>query len=261
LKVLFIGDIFGNPGRKALKEIISTVKREEEIDICICNGENAAGGSGLTYPVAQELFKSGIDGMTLGNHTWSKREIVNFIDTEKNLVRPANFSEDLPGQGSAVITNKNGSIGIVNVQGRVYMDGSDCPFKAARREVEKLKKQVKVVIVDMHAEASSEKCALAWYLDGTVSGVIGTHTHVQTADERILPCGTAFITDVGMTGPYDGIIGVDKDIIINRFLTQMPEKFEVARGRAQFNAVVMNIDENSGKCIEIKRLNKVLQAL
>lgn len=258
MKVLFIGDIFGNPGRKAVKELLSTIKREEEIDICIANSENAAGGSGLTNPVAQELFKTGIDGMTLGNHTWSKREILNFIDSEKNIVRPANFSEDLPGQGSAIITNKNGSIGIVNVQGRVFMDASDCPFKAAKREVEKLKKQVKIVIVDMHAEASSEKCALAWFLDGTVSAVLGTHTHVQTADERILDRGTAYITDVGMTGPYDGIIGVDKDIIVNRFLTNMPERFEVAKGRSQFNAVVMSIDEKTGRCIEIKRINNVL---
>jgi len=258
LRVLFIGDIFGNPGRKAVKELLSEIKREEAVDICIANSENAAGGSGLTFPVAQELYKAGIEGMTLGNHTWSKKEILNFIDSDKNLVRPANFSEDLPGQGSAIITNKNGSIGIVSVQGRVYMDGSDCPFKAAKREVEKLKKQVKIVIVDAHAEASSEKCAIAWFLDGTVSAVLGTHTHVQTADERILPCGTAFITDVGMTGPYDGIIGVDKDIIVNRFLTNMPERFEVARGRSQFNAVILNIDDKNGRCLEIKRINKTL---
>lgn len=258
MRVLFIGDIFGNPGRKAVKELLSEIKREETIDICIANSENAAGGSGLTFPVAQELYKAGIEGMTLGNHTWSKKEILNFIDNDKNLVRPANFSEDLPGQGSAIITNKSGSIGIVSVQGRVYMDGSNCPFKAAKREVEKLKKQVKIVIVDAHAEASSEKCALAWYLDGTVSAVLGTHTHVQTADERILPCGTAFITDVGMTGPYEGIIGVDKDIIINRFLTNMPERFEVARGRSQLNAVVLNIDEKNGRCLEIKRINRTL---
>lgn len=259
MNILFIGDIVGNPGRKTIKELLSSIKNDENIDICIANGENSAGGVGLTYPVAQELYKMGIDGMTLGNHTWSKREIVNFIDDDKNLVRPANFSDGLPGQGSAIITNKNCSIGIVNVQGRVFLDGADCPFIAAKREVEKLKKQVKVIIVDMHAEASSEKCALAWYLDGTVSAVLGTHTHVQTADERILPCGTAYITDVGMTGPYEGIIGVDKDIIINRFLTNMPERFEIAKGRTQLNAVVMNIDEKCGRCIEIKRINRILE--
>lgn len=258
MKVLFIGDIVGNPGRKAVKELLSQIKREENIDFCIVNGENSAGGSGITYLVAQELYKMGVDAITMGNHTWSKREITNFIDSDDKIVRPANLPEELPGRGSTIITGKSGSIGIINVIGRVYLEGSDCPFKAAVREVEKLKKQVKVVIVDMHAEATSEKCALAWYLDGRVSAVLGTHTHVQTADERILPCGTAFISDVGMTGPHEGIIGVDKEIIIRKFLTQMPEKFELAKGSTQFNAVIMDIDEKCGRCREIKRINKLL---
>ncbi len=255
LNILFIGDIVGNPGRKAAKEMIQRLKRERQIDFCIVNGENAAGGSGITYVVAQELYKSGVDAITLGNHTWSKREITNFIDSDKCIVRPANYPEELPGKGSAVISNDKGKIGVLNLMGRVYMDSIDCPFKAAEREIVELKAQVKVIVVDIHAEATSEKCALAWHIDGRVSCVLGTHTHVQTADERILPCGTAFISDVGMTGPSEGIIGVNRDIVINKFLTHMPNKFEIAQGPVQFNAVYLEIDEKTGRTTKIERIN------
>ncbi|HHV29701.1 TIGR00282 family metallophosphoesterase [Acetivibrio mesophilus] len=258
MKVLFIGDIFGNPGRKAAKEMIQKLKRERQIDFCIANGENAAGGSGITYVVAQELYKSGIDAITLGNHTWSKKEITNFIDSDNNIVRPANYPSELPGKGSTIISGEKGKIGILNLMGRVYMDSIDCPFKAAERELEYLKSNCKIVVVDMHAEATSEKCALAWYLDGRVSCVLGTHTHVQTADERILPFGTAFISDVGMTGPYDGIIGVNREIVIQKFLTHMPVRFEVAHGTVQFNAVYLEIDEKTGKTMNIERINQIL---
>jgi 2',3'-cyclic-nucleotide 2'-phosphodiesterase len=258
LKILFVGDVVGNPGRKALKELIPSIRKEEGIDFCIANGENAAGGSGITYVVAQELYKMGIDAITMGNHTWSKREVLSFIDSDSRIVRPANYPAELPGKGSMVIPCKTGSIGILNLMGRVYMDSIDCPFKAADRELEYLKSHTRTIVVDFHAEATSEKCALAWYLDGRVSCVLGTHTHVQTADERILPCGTGYITDVGMTGPHEGIIGVERELVINKFITHMPVKFEVARGSVQFNAVTLEIDEKNGKTMKIDRLSRIL---
>ncbi len=254
MKVLFIGDIVGNPGRKAAKEMIAVLKKEMPFDYCIANGENSAGGTGITYVVAQELYKAGVNVITLGNHTWSKKEVTNFIDSESRIVRPANYPRELPGKGSAVI---DGKLGVINILGRVYMDAVDCPFKAAEREMEYLKSFVKVIFVDVHAEATSEKCALAWHLDGRVSCVAGTHTHVQTADERIFPCGTAFISDVGMTGPYEGIIGVDRHLVLEKFLTHMPVKFEVAKGPVQFNAIHLTIDDKTGRTQEIKRLSKV----
>lgn len=259
LKVLFIGDIVGNPGRKAVKELIPVLKKKYEADFCIANGENAAGGSGITYVVTQELTRAGIDAITLGNHTWSKREILNFIDSDTNVVRPANYPKELPGKGSMILDMNGMKIGILNLMGRIYMDSIDCPFKAADRELQYLKSQTKVVLVDMHAEATSEKCALAWYLDGRVSCVLGTHTHVQTADERILPFGTAFISDVGMTGPYEGIIGIDREIIINKFITHMPTKHEIARGSVQFNAVALDIDEVTGKARKIERISQIIE--
>ena len=259
MKVLFIGDIVGNPGRKIAKDMISSLKKEMSIDFCIANCENAAGGSGITYVVAQELYKSGVDAITMGNHTWSKKEILNFIDSDPKIVRPANYPKELPGNGSTVVKGEKSSIGVLNLMGRVYMDSIDCPFKAADKEVDYLKSFVKVVIVDMHAEATSEKCALAWYLDGRVSCVLGTHTHVQTADERILPFGTGYITDVGMTGPYEGIIGVEKEAVINKFVTHMPTKFEVAKGKVQFNAVILEIDEKNGKTLKIERISRVAE--
>ena len=258
MNVLFIGDIVGNPGRKAVKEVLPAIKKEYSIDFCIANGENAAGGSGITYVVAQELYKFGIDVITMGNHTWSKKEVTNFIDSDTKIVRPANYPQELPGKGSTIVHGSKGQIGVINLMGRVYMDSMDCPFRTADREISYLKSFVKVVIVDIHAEATSEKQALAWYLDGRVSSVFGTHTHVQTSDERILPFGTGYITDVGMTGPYEGILGVDRDIIIEKFLKCMPMKFEVAKGSVQFNAVVVEIDEKNGKTLRINRIAKVI---
>jgi metallophosphoesterase (TIGR00282 family) len=258
LKVLFIGDIVGNPGRKAAKEMIATIKRNLSIDFCIANCENSAGGSGITYVVAQDLYRCGVDGITMGNHTWSKREITNFIDSDTKIARPANYPSEVPGKGSIIVNGSCGKIGVVNVLGRVYMENVDCPFRAAEREIEYLKNFVKVIIVDVHAEATSEKQAIAWYLDGKVSCVAGTHTHVQTADERILPCGTAYITDVGMTGPYEGILGVNRDIVIEKFLTQMPARFEVAKGRVQFSAIVLEIDDKSGRTTRVERIHQIL---
>lgn len=238
--------------------MIPVLRRNLSIDFCVANCENAAGGSGITYIVAQELYKCGIDAITMGNHTWSKREITNFIDSDMRITRPANYPSGLPGKGSAIINGSSGKIGVVNIMGRVYMDNIDCPFRAAEKEIEYIKNFVRVIIVDIHAEATSEKQALAWYLDGRVSCVLGTHTHVQTSDERILPRGTAYITDVGMTGPYEGILGVDREIVIEKFLTHMPVKFEVAKGSVQFNAVVLEIDDKSGKTLKIERVSQIL---
>jgi metallophosphoesterase (TIGR00282 family) len=259
LNILFIGDVVGNPGRKAVKEVLPKLKKEKEIDFCIANCENAAGGSGITYVVAQEMYKYGVDAITLGNHTWSKKEITNFIDSDPKIIRPANYPRELPGKGSTIINGVNGDIGVVNIMGRVYMDSLDCPFRICEKEIEYLKSFVKVIIVDVHAEATSEKNALAWYLDGRVSSVIGTHTHIQTSDERILPRGTGFITDVGMTGPYEGILGVDREIIIRRFLMHMPIRFEVAKGSLQFNAVYIEADNETGKTLKIERILKILR--
>jgi len=258
LKVLFIGDIFGNPGRKAVKEVLSGLKKDLQFDYCIANAENSAGGKGITYVVAQEIYKMGVDVITLGNHVWAKSEVLNFIDTDPRIVRPANLPEGLPGKGATVYSNGESKIGVLNLMGRVYMDNVDCPFRVADRELAYLKNITKVIVVDMHAEATSEKCALAWYLDGKVSCVLGTHTHVQTADERILPCGTAYISDVGMTGPYEGIIGVERKVIIEKFLTNMPARFDVAKGITQFNAVFLEIDEFTGKALKIERVAQII---
>jgi len=260
LKVLFIGDVVGNPGRKVLKDILPSLKRELSINFCIANGENAAGGSGITYVVAQEMFKAGVDVITMGNHTWSKKEVTSFIDDESRIIRPANYPPQLPGKGSTVISGPCGSLGIANIMGRVFMDSTDCPFRAIEKEIEYLKSFTRAIIVDFHAEATSEKSAMAWYLDGRVSCVLGTHTHVQTSDERILPCGTGFISDVGMTGPYDGILGVDRNLVIEKFLSGMPVRFEVAKGCVQFNAVEIEIDEKNGKTVRINRIRKILNS-
>lgn len=255
MKILFIGDIVGNPGRKAAREMITALRKEQPFDYCIANAENAAGGSGITWVVSQELYKAGVDAITMGNHTWSKREIINFIDTDSRIVRPANYPSGLPGRGSTVIDDK---IGVISLLGKVYLDGADCPFRAVDREIEYLKGFVKVIVVDIHAEATSEKCALAWYVDGRVSAVIGTHTHVQTADERIFPRGTGFLTDAGMTGPHDGVIGVDREMVLEKFITHMPVKFEVAKGCVQFNAVYLEVDERNGKTTLIRRISRIL---
>lgn len=259
LNILFIGDIYGNPGRKAVKEFVPKLKKEHQIDFCIANGENSAAGSGITYSIAQELYKAGIDCITMGNHTWSKKEILNFIDSEDNIVRPANYPANVPGRGYTIIKSNGKELAVLNLMGRVYMDSIECPFLTADRVIKEIKEKTKVVFVDMHAEATSEKIALAWYLDGRVCCVAGTHTHVQTADERILPFGTSLISDVGMTGPYDGIIGVERDLIIERFITRMPQKFEVAKGKIQFSAIYLEVDDKTGQCLKIERISEIME--
>ena len=254
MNLLAIGDIIGNPGRKMVKDLLPGIKREHKIDMVIANGENAAGGIGITYSVAQELYSYGIDVITMGNHVWSKKEILNFINEDNRIIRPANYPSELPGKGSTVVHLFDRAVGVVNLIGRVYMDPIDSPFNAALKEIDKLRGIADIIVVDFHAEATSEKLAMGWFLDGKVSAAFGTHTHVQTADERILPGGTGYITDIGMTGPYNSIIGVDKDIILRKFTTLMPEKFEVGKGDVQFNGAIFCIDNSSSKVTEVKRL-------
>lgn len=255
MKILFIGDIIGKPGRKILLKYLGKLIDQYKINLCIANGENAAGGFGITRKVGQSLLDMGIDVISSGNHVWDKKEALEYIPQEEKLLRPANYPQKAPGSGSYLFPLENGNYaGVLNIAGRVFMGNLDCPFETADREILKLKKQTNVIIVDMHAEATSEKIAMGWYLDGRVSAVVGTHTHVQTADEKVLPGGTAYITDVGMTGPVDSVIGMDKEAAIYRFTTSIPKKFSVAGGDVQLNAVVVEIDSKSGFAREIKRI-------
>ncbi len=259
MKVLFVGDIVGKSGRGAVSQLLPELKLSQNIEFCIANGENAAGGLGITSKVADELFASGIDVLTTGNHVWDKKEIKERIDKDRRLLRPGNYPDGVPGKGSAVIEAPNGvKVGILNIAGRVFMQNLDCPFRVADREVKELKKLTPIVFVDMHAEATSEKIAIGWFLDGLATAVIGTHTHVQTADERVLPGGTAYITDVGMTGSFDSVIGVKKGHVLERFLTQMPVRFEPADGDVWLSGVVVEVDGESGKSKRIERFRVAL---
>jgi len=259
MKILFIGDIVGSPGREAIKGLLPGLQEEYKLDFVIANAENAAGGSGITPKVAQELFEAGVNVLTSGDHIWKKREIYDIIDQEERILRPLNFPSGVAGRGSCLFKAKNGSrIGVVNVQGRVFMEALECPFKTSRQAVEELSKETKVIIVDIHAEATSEKVALGWYLDGKVSAVLGTHTHIQTADEKILPGGSAYITDVGMTGPLDSVIGRRVEDVLKRFITAVPVRFEVAQENIQLQGAVLEIDDSSGKAKSILRIQKKL---
>lgn len=256
MNTLIIGDIVGRVGRNILKEKLKDIIEENEINLVIANAENAAGGNGITRKVADELFEIGISALTMGNHVWDQKEIFNFIDDEKRIIRPANYLPNTPGRGSSLLNINNIKVGIINLQGTVFMQGNNNPFLTADNEVKALREHTNIIIVDFHAEATSEKIALGHYLDGRVSCVYGTHTHVQTADEKILSGGTGFITDVGMTGPYDSVLGMDKEKIIKKFTSSVPVKFDIAKGPAQINGLVINIDENTGKCVDIYRINK-----
>ncbi|MGH2347934.1 MAG: TIGR00282 family metallophosphoesterase [bacterium] len=236
---------------------LAELRRAHGVDVVIANGENAAGGMGITADAAAELLDAGVDVLTGGNHTWHHREAYELLDSSPNILRPANYPPGVPGRGAAVVRTSAGvEVGVLNLQGRVFMPELDDPFRAAREEAEALRASTPIVIVDFHAEATSEKIAMGWYLDGRVTAVVGTHTHVQTADERILPQGTAYITDVGMTGPRDGVIGMAREIILERFLTQMPARFQVASGPAQLNAVLIASD-GDGRADSIERLQIV----
>lgn len=260
MKILFIGDIVGEPGRQAVKELVPKIKRSDHVDFVIGNGENAAGGSGITPALVKELCGYGIDVITSGDHIWKRQEILDYLATDKRIIRPANYPKQTPGFGSTVVESESGiNVGVINLIGRVFMQALECPFRAAREEIDKIKGKTQVIVVDMHAEATSEKIALGWYLDGMVSAIVGTHTHVQTADEKILPKGTAFICDAGMTGPFDSVIGRKKEQILTRFLTQMPTRFEMAEGDVQLHGVVIDVDEKTGKANSIKRIQEKLR--
>ena len=256
MRILFIGDIVGRPGRQLVKTGLSALVSRHEIDFVVANAENAAAGFGITREIGDELLDLGIDVMTSGNHIWDKREALDYIGVEPRLLRPANYPAGAPGNGSYVGRARSGqSVGVVNVMGRVFMLNIDDPFAVVLREIEALRQRARIVFVDFHAEATSEKMAMGWHLDGKVTAVVGTHTHVQTADERVLPRGTAYLTDVGMTGPHDSIIGVEIEPALNRFLNALPSRFETATLNPRLNAVIIDADEKTGLATDIERLS------
>lgn len=259
MRVLFIGDIVGEPGRKAVKELVPKIAKREKIDFIVANGENAAGGSGITPALVDELLGYGIDVITSGDHIWKRKEITDRLSQDARILRPANYPRESPGSGSTVVQSSSGAeVGVINIQGRVFMQAIECPFRTAKAEVDRIKNKTRVIIVDVHAEATSEKMALGFFLDGLVSAVIGTHTHVQTADEKILPQGTAFLTDAGMTGPFDSVIGRNKEQILTRFISQLPTRFDMAQGDIQLHGAVIDIDEKTGRADSIKRIQEKL---
>lgn len=260
IRVVLVGDIVGKPGRRCLKNSLPSLLEGKGEVLVIANGENAAGGAGLTAGVFRELRDSGVDVVTGGNHIWDRREILDFIDEEERLLRPANLPpETTPGRGMIVIKCGVYSVAVINLVGRVFMNPADCPFRTAERELSACKGLAATVIVDFHGEATSEKQALGWYLDGRAGAVLGTHSHVQTADERILPGGTAYISDVGMTGLYDAILGVDCRGPLQRFLTQRPHQLKLTTGRTMFNAVIVELNPLTGKALSIERIFRVLE--
>jgi hypothetical protein len=260
VRILFIGDIFGRPGRTIVRDKLKDLVREHRIDLVLANGENAAAGFGITPGLAEDLFDLGIDVLTTGNHVWDKREIVNYFlsadgdshSPARRVLRPANYAKDLPGTGLYKGRKNDVPYAVLNLQGRVFMASNDDPFRTADEILKQLTE--KIIFVDLHAEATSEKVALGWFLDGRATAVVGTHTHIPTADERVLPGGTAYITDVGMTGPYDGVIGVKKELIIGKFLNNMPVRFEPATADTRLCAVVVDADESTGKARSIQRI-------
>jgi 2',3'-cyclic-nucleotide 2'-phosphodiesterase len=256
VKILFVGDIVGSPGRRIVHERLADILAERQIDLCIANGENSASGFGITARIAEDFFAWGVQVITGGNHIWDRKEIVDFFPHEPRLLRPANFPSTLPGSGLYLGCAQNGvEYAVLNLQGRTYMTPLDDPFRIAMIELAKIPPSVKVIFVDIHAEATSEKQAMGWYLDGKVSVVVGTHTHVPTADERVLPGGTAYITDAGMTGPHDSVIGMQKEGVLQRFLDALPARFVVAEGDIQMNTVLIDVDESTGRARSIERLN------
>ena len=255
VKILFIGDLIGKPGRQALSRELDRLVDRHAVDLVIANGENAAGGFGLTQETARELFDMGVHCITSGNHIWDKKEQVPLVLADRRILRPANYPEGTVGVGRAVFTTPGGiKVAVLNLEGRIYMKNLECPFRAADREIELLKQETPIVFVDFHAEATSEKAALGWYLDGRVSALIGTHTHVQTADERILTKGTAYMSDAGMTGSFDSVIGIGKEEAIQKFLTQLPVKFEIPKKDLRINGVVIGVDEQNGRAVSIERI-------
>ncbi len=251
IKVLFLGDVIGKPGRRAIEKYIKTVKA----DFYVVNGENLAGGIGVTTSTALEVLSLGVDIVTTGNHVWKKKEIIPFLMEEKRVIRPLNYPDGTPGFGYTVVRKNGKSLCVANIEGRIFMNTLTCPFRAMERFLGQAADNIPI-IVDFHAEATSEKIAMGWYLDGKVSAIVGTHTHVQTADEKILPKGTGYITDAGMTGPADSVIGMEKDAVLERFLTQLPQKFEVGKDNVEAQGVIITIDSTSRKCVAIERVKE-----
>lgn len=256
MKILFIGDVVGSPGRQIVDERLADTRAQRHIDFCIINCENAASGFGVTPKIAEDLLAQGADVLTSGNHIWKRKEIMDYFPKQPRLLRPANFPEGSPGAGLWIGRAKSGTgCAVLNLEGRTFMAPVDDPFRAAAAALERVPGDVKVIVVDMHAEATSEKVAMGWYLDGKVSAVLGTHTHIPTADNHVLPGGTAYVTDVGMTGPHDSVIGMEKTAIIHHFLDGLPSRFNVAEGDVQMNGVEIDVDESTGQARSIERVN------
>lgn len=255
MEILFIGDVVGSLGREMIQTYLPKLKTTYKPSMVIVNGENAAAGKGITEKIAKEFFEQGVDVITLGNHTWDKKEIGPYLDQHSNIIRPANYPEGVPGRGYTIKKFNQHKIAVLNLQGRTFLPAIDCPFKKADRILEEVKQETSIIFVDFHAEATSEKEAMGWYLDGRVTAVVGTHTHVQTSDERVLPKKTAYLTDVGMTGPRNGILGMEKEAVLYRFQTALPSRFEVVKeGPAQLNAVLVSVDIQTGLAGKIKRI-------
>src|SRR6186997_1338858 len=262
MRILFVGDIFGKPGREIARKAIPALVERESLDFVIANVENSAAGFGVTGDIADTILGYGGDAMTTGNHVWDKKEVLDYIPRQPKLVRPANFPGAAPGRGSYVGKTRSGeSVGVINVMGRVFMQPLDDPFAVVLKEIEAMRARARVIIVDFHAEATSEKVAMGWHLDGRVTGVFGTHTHVQTADDRILPKGTAYLTDVGMTGPHDSVIGVEVDAALGRLLNAMPARFETATANPRLNAVIIEANEDTGLATDIERISYSLNEI
>ncbi|OEH94134.1 TIGR00282 family metallophosphoesterase [Bacillus solimangrovi] len=256
MRILFIGDVVSSPGREMVQEYVPKLKKKYHPDVTIINGENAAGGRGITQKIYRQLMGAGAQVITMGNHTWDNREIFEFIDDTPALVRPANYPDGTPGKGYTIINANGVEVAVVNVMGRTFLPPIDCPFRKIDDLLMEIRKRTPLIFIDFHAEATSEKQAFGWYVDGRASAVVGTHTHVQTADNRILPEGTAYMTDVGMTGPYDHILGMDREAVIRKFVTQLPVRFEVPKvGRTQLSGVVIDLDKKTGKA---KKINRIL---
>ncbi len=262
MRILLVGDVVGKPGRQAVKKMLPALKKEYGVVFVIANGENAAGGNGITAETAQELLDAGVDVLTMGNHVWDKKEALELLDVEPKILRPANYPAGCPGRGWGVFPAGEGlQVGVVNLSGRVFMSALDCPFRKAMDITAELRRLTPIICVDFHGEATSEKVAFGYFLDGKASCVVGTHTHVQTADQRLLPKGTAYMTDLGMTGPYNSVLGLETSIIISRFIYQMPARFEVAKGPIQLNGAVVEIDDFTGKAIAIEPVRRVWENL
>jgi len=259
LKILFIGDIVGEPGRRAVSELLPRLRRQHGVELVIANGENSAGGSGITPKTAEEIFAAGVDIITSGDHLWDQKEVIGLLQNESRFLRPLNYPQGTPGQGSVVYqANNQAPVAIVNLQGRTFMPDLENPFTFIRAEVERLRQKTNIIFIDLHAEATSEKAALARMLDGQVSAVIGTHTHVQTADEQIFPGGTAFLSDAGFTGPHESVIGREIEPVIKRFLTLQPQRFAVAENNIKLQGVVVEINDHTGKALNIQRVSENL---